>query len=153
MTANRERLKQNILELMDQLILCLRPSVSEEGALTELTMPQLRTLLHLQSQGPLRMSDLATRLGVGMPTASSLVGKLEEKNLVTREHDTLDRRVVICHVTGEGKEEAERFWRVKKGRMNTVMDMMNNDELELMTKALQIFCRAASSATEMPANL
>ncbi len=114
-------------------------------------MPQLRILLHLQSQGPLRMSDLSTRLGVGMPTASSLVGKLEEKKLVTREHDTLDRRVVTCHVTGEGKEEVERFWRVKQGRMNAVMDMMNNDELELLIRALQIFCRAASIATETPA--
>ncbi len=109
----------------------------------ELTIPQLRTLMWLYTLGQPRMSDLAIRLGVGMPTVTSLIGKLEEKGLAAREHDTHDRRVVRCLATEQGRGALEQLWQVKQERLDRLIDSLSEAELELVARALEIIIRVA----------
>jgi DNA-binding MarR family transcriptional regulator len=132
---------KNVAELIEQLLLSFKPQICEESRLMELTLQQFRTLVLLYIEGPKRMSDISCQLGIGMPAVTSLVSKLEEKGLVTREHNTEDRRVVLCFATKQGKVEVERFWRIRKEQINRIVGSLNAEEIILVAKATETILR------------
>ncbi|MBI2866146.1 MAG: winged helix-turn-helix transcriptional regulator [Chloroflexi bacterium] len=134
----RERLEQRLSQLMDRMVLSMRPPVTHVPLLMELTMPQLRTLLLLFGLGPLRMGDLASTLSVALPTATSLMTKLEEKGLATRQHTSLDRRVVLCSLTEQGRREAEKIWRIRLEHLDMLTSALDERELELVVQAMEL---------------
>jgi DNA-binding MarR family transcriptional regulator len=133
---------------MGRMFLNMRPPVSELWPLMELTMPQLRTLMVLHARGPLRMSDIATYFGVGLPTVTSLVSKLEEKGLAIREHNTQDRRVVMCSATEQGQLQAERLWSAGRERMAQLTASFSEEDLELVAQAMELIVGAAERIRE-----
>lgn len=52
--------------------------------------------------GPLTPSELATREGIQRPSATRVVGRLEEEGLIVREQDPADRRSSRVRVTETG---------------------------------------------------
>ena len=88
------------------------------------------------------MSEISNRLGVGLPTVTNLVSKLEEKGLVSREHDTTDRRVVFCSVTERGKAEIEQLWSVRKEQIAKLAESLSEEDLNLVTRAMEIILEA-----------
>jgi DNA-binding MarR family transcriptional regulator len=57
--------------------------------------------------GPLRLSELAERMGVTAPTASRAVDGLVELGLLERLPDPGDRRAVRIDVTESGRKDVE----------------------------------------------
>ena len=72
-------------------------------------MPQAKTLHLVAAEGRIRMSVLATRLGVTLSTVSGLVERLVEAGCVVRHDDPVDRRQVVVTLTPEGDALIERF--------------------------------------------
>jgi DNA-binding MarR family transcriptional regulator len=68
-----------------------------------MTSTQRAALVELGDGGPLRLSDLATRMGVSAPTASRTVDALHELGLVERVQDARDRRALNVELTPEGR--------------------------------------------------
>ncbi len=146
----RQQARQRVASLLQRMITTMRPELkgNTDWVLLQLSHAQLRVLMLLNERGPLRMSDISAHLGVGMPTVTSLVSKLEQKGLAAREHDTRDRRVVRCFATPQGKAEAERFWRVRKERLAQITGSLNEDELDSVAEALEFIIRAALRSRE-----
>ena len=66
----------------------------------------LFTLCH-HPQGSLTMSRLAACLGLSPPQLSKIVAPLEERRLVRRCHDEMNRRLVTITVTDPGRQAME----------------------------------------------
>ena len=81
-----------------------RPAIVELLGLRDVSLPQLRVLLTLHTDGALAMSELAESLGVGLPTASHLVEKLVRAGWVERGDAEGDRRITRVRLTQEGAE-------------------------------------------------
>lgn len=145
MKSHQHHARQRVVTLLGRMFLSMRPQFQgeEEWLVMKLTHAQLRALMLLDERGPFRMSDISAHLGVGMPTVTSLVSKLERKGLAAREHDTRDRRVVQCFATPKGKAEVERFWRVRNERITQVTDSLSDEELNSVAEALELIIRAA----------
>src|SRR5260370_25354330 len=80
---------------------------------TDITLPQLRTLLILAEEGPLVIGQIAQRLGVGLSTGGHLVDRLVQASLAERAEDTGDRRPTPARLTPAGEElHARRLNRV-----------------------------------------
>ncbi|MBT0567270.1 MarR family winged helix-turn-helix transcriptional regulator [Williamsia sp. CHRR-6] len=79
----------------------LRALRSQAGAPT-LSMGSTSALWTLVNQHPMRMSELAQREGVAVPTMSRIVAILERNALVVREADPNDRRASLLTPTDEG---------------------------------------------------
>jgi DNA-binding MarR family transcriptional regulator len=63
----------------------------------ELNRRHLPALLAITFGGPLSVSDLASRLGLGLPTTSTLVGELSRAGLIDRSECPTDRRrTIVC---------------------------------------------------------
>lgn len=65
---------------------------------------QLWALSEIASSAGMRVNDLSERMALHQTTASNLINALVERNLVRRERDTEDQRVVRLHVTTDGKK-------------------------------------------------
>jgi DNA-binding MarR family transcriptional regulator len=61
-------------------------------------------LLAVALAGPLSVSDLAKRLGLGLSTTSTIVGQLDRAGLVHRSEDDADRRRTIVRVHDDHRE-------------------------------------------------
>jgi len=71
---------------------------------TGLTLPQMHCLEILGAAGPLRMRELAERLGVTTGTLTALADRLEQAGCVERCPDPDDRRAVRLGLTPAGRE-------------------------------------------------
>jgi DNA-binding MarR family transcriptional regulator len=89
----------------------------EEHPLFELSMAQFRTLLTIDHAQPATISELARRMGVGLPAASHLVDRLVTAGLVERAEDPGDRRRTITRLSSSGQALVDRF---KHGPLHAV---------------------------------
>jgi DNA-binding MarR family transcriptional regulator len=77
----------------------LRQEAGTEGATSPTLIAALGTI---EREGPLTPSTLAERERIQRPTATRVVGRLEEAGLVTRTTDPSDRRVAHVAITPAG---------------------------------------------------
>jgi DNA-binding MarR family transcriptional regulator len=97
-------------QILDELSRLIRQLSRLSGGPDEgppLTATQRLALFELVDQGPLRLNDLAARMGTSAPTASRAVDALDELGLVDRQPDPEDRRALQLDLTPEGRRSVE----------------------------------------------
>ena len=155
--VRRDALIEQILEREQTLCRLMGPLQSEIWLDVDMSMAQLKTFFVLSTapaepDGGLRVSDLARRLGVTPPTASTLIDRLVERGLVDRREDPLDRRQQRCRLTPSGQELLARLHESGRWQSQSLLTVMSEDELRLVGQAVEILIRAAEqvTATGMP---
>ncbi|MCY3543731.1 MAG: MarR family transcriptional regulator [Chloroflexi bacterium] len=103
-----------------------------------LTIPQLRTLMLLEEQGPMRMGAISSHLGRALSATTSVVDRLAEKGLVGRLADPDDRRVVLCDLTDSGRSTIYQFWRLSEDRTQMIIDSLSPEQVEAVVRALEL---------------
>lgn len=78
------------------------------GRAAELSQNEVWLLDAVDSAGQLRLSDLATWQGVDKSTITPQVRKLEERGLLQRRADPIDRRAVRLALTSRGRALQKR---------------------------------------------
>ena len=104
----------------------------------ELTFSQMRLLFLLSKNGPSPMSRIADWLGVGLPTASGMVERVERHGLVARQHRLDDRRVVECGLTDEGHRLIEQISGTRLEMMRQLLDVLDDRELAEMARLVTV---------------
>ena len=102
--------RQDTVDLLMDISRLIRNLTRVTGAAEEgppMTATQRLALFELGDAGPLRVNDLADRMGVSPPTASRSVDALHELGLVERVPDPRDRRALSIDLTATGKELLE----------------------------------------------
>ncbi len=145
--AGKEALVEQMGDLVQRMYAQCRSESTEGWTELELTMPQLHTMA-LLSQGPQRMGVIAWRLNSSQSAATSMIDRLVDKDLVVRVPDKDDRRVVACQLTGTGREEMERLWRINRMRIAKMADYLTIEELRRVVEAMELLCLAGQRAQE-----
>ena len=78
-------------------------------------------LCRLHESGPLRLSELAARMGVDASTASRQVQQLERAGLVARVGDPADRRASLLELTPEGGRVLARMRQARHASLTQVL--------------------------------
>ncbi|HEX6607029.1 MAG TPA: MarR family transcriptional regulator [Chloroflexia bacterium] len=68
----------------------------------DLSGPRSRVLAEVAAARPVRMGDLAGRLGLTARTITTLVDALEQEGLIERQADRTDRRATLIDMTPMG---------------------------------------------------
>jgi DNA-binding MarR family transcriptional regulator len=71
------------------------------------SVPQLVTLGYLRDHPGASLSELAAQLGIGLPSASTLVTRLVDLGHVDRREDPAERRRTVLTLTRRGKAQLE----------------------------------------------
>jgi DNA-binding MarR family transcriptional regulator len=122
------------------------PDVPEWVA-QELTFGQMRLLFLLSKHGPSPMSHIAEWLGVGLPTASGIVERVERHGLVARQHRLDDRRVVDCQLTDAGLHLIDEISGMRLEMMRRFLGVLTEDELAEMARLITLVLERTRSRT------
>ncbi len=139
---NKEEIIESILQLTDKLFRQLLPILPMEWIHLDLTMSQLKIVLLLFITGHSRMSDIASELGVSLATATGVVDRLVERNLLVRNGDPDDRRVVLCELSNDGEKIIRDLWQLSQKRAGDLMSALDTTHLLLLSEALQALTHA-----------
>jgi len=113
-----------------------------------LTIPQLRALAFLQNNACASLTILAEYLGVTSASASTMVERLVQKELITRtEHPTLKRQIVLC-LTIAGEEHLQQVRQVTSDRLEEQLKYLPTELLQKLLDGLdelsQVFSVSSS---------
>lgn len=90
---------------------------------------QLSAANLLEVDGPMSMGKLAESLGISVASATGVVDRMEERNLVIRRNDAGDRRLVIVHAA-EGTQELFRTMeQIRREHLSRLLQQLTEDEL------------------------
>jgi DNA-binding MarR family transcriptional regulator len=94
-----------------------------------LTHGRFRVLRTLDQAGrPLRLSELATQLGIVPRSATSVVDDLEASGLLARHPDPHDRRATLVALTPAGTDVLAAVRRNRRDAMVTLLDRLTPAE-------------------------
>lgn len=144
----KEGLIENILKLTDKAFRELFPMLPKEWLHLDLTMSQLKVVLLLFISGPSRMSDIASALGVSLATATGVADRLVERDIVLREADPEDRRVVLCRLSNKGEKLISGLWQLSRERAGKLMRALAPSQLRLITEGLEALLQAGEVTKE-----
>jgi len=89
---------------------------------------QIHTVMWLGTDGPLTMSELASRLRSKLPACTGIVDRIERTGLVERERDPSDRRVVRVVLTAAGAALYDELKSRMLGRMGFVLGALDAED-------------------------
>ena len=96
----------------------------------DLSKPEILALESIYQKKELIMSQLAKNLDIGFSTATKIIDRLLEKNLVIRESDPGDRRIVKVVLTKKGNEFVMLHRKHKKEIFEKILNILTPDEQE-----------------------
>lgn len=85
---------------------------------------------------PKNMSAIARELSVTVGTLTIAMNSLVKKGFVTRERGCEDRRVVYISLSDKGRSAYEHHAQFHKSMIEGVMKQLEDDEIEVLIKAL-----------------
>ncbi len=135
MKQEKEALIQHIIEVSGNIYDALKPNIPVDYLSSDLTVAQLRVLLVLHTDGPAKMSSIASILHVALSTATGVMDNLVKKELVVREADLHDRRLVVCKLSPAGQELINKLWVSGEFQMER---LLNGLTLEQLGKATEV---------------
>lgn len=112
-----ENLNRLFVQVMSEIFL----SPHSSQACNDLTGAQKKILYHLAMCGPHKMSDIARQVSVSVTGATGVVDRLVKMELVERDHDPSDRRVILIRLTALGQQTFEELQTAHQRRLEEVL--------------------------------
>ncbi|AJC60627.1 MarR family transcriptional regulator [Streptomyces sp. 769] len=108
-----------------------------------LTLPQLRTLVALHGEGPVKLVALAAGLDVNPSTAMRMVDKLEARGLVDRQLNPDNRREVILGLKPQGRRLVEKVMAHRHQEIQAIVASLPADRRAELVRGLRALTDAA----------
>ena len=139
MTRSQPTASARAVEIIDALAPLLahhRRSWAARCQAHGLSMTGFQVVALLEMQGAMPMSRLAEEIGVALPNATGIVGRLEERGIVERIHDTADRRIVLVGLTDEGRRLIGEMEAVRRARMTRLIATLDDAQQERLLQTV-----------------
>jgi DNA-binding MarR family transcriptional regulator len=117
-------------------------------AADEVTLPQYRALVVLQSRGPQPANALAAELGIAASGVTRLCDRLETKGLIAREPVEGNRRELCVRVTDAGAQLVATVSRRRRRELHRVVAAMPPRHRRSLARTLEAFNDAAGEVPE-----
>ncbi|GGG11671.1 MarR family winged helix-turn-helix transcriptional regulator [Paenibacillus aceti] len=106
----------------------------EDNLAPSLTTSQLSVLevMSQQELQSLKPSDLIPFLSTTPAAVTMLLDRMERGELIRRDRDETDRRIVWVSITDKGKEELERGVSIRNTYLNGILDRISTHNQQLL---------------------
>lgn len=102
-----------------------------------LTGPQLVVLRELNRYDKIPVGRLAQQVSLSHATVTGILDRLEQKGLVKKEPDLVDKRRVLTQITEDGRKRVEAVPMVLQERFSTELRKLRDWEQTLILSSLQ----------------
>ncbi|MEV6690626.1 MarR family transcriptional regulator [Micromonospora sp. NPDC051196] len=139
-----EELPESLREIEHELAALLRRGRAISWEIASEVHPNLEPnayglLLWLRRSGAIRLTDLATRLGVGKGTLSRQIHGLETLGLVRRDPDPSDRRAAQLSLTEEGQRRFDAARASRLGQIRRALQSWPQRDVEEFARLMRQF--------------
>ena len=141
---------ERLLQESGQVFRCLHSGQSQAWLSVDLTMPQLKALVHVVQGAHTTSSQVARALGVTLPTVTGIVDRLCEQGLVVRQEDPEDRRITRVVATPQAQELVRRLLRYRDERLTSLLASLDRDQLATVARAFEYLAEAAVRMDQEP---
>ena len=122
-------------------------SINPKGLLKiNLTTAQIKLLTCFSDKDTHSMTELSISLAVSMPTITAMVDRLETANMVKRERNSVDRRVVQVRLTAAGKRELKKLSTIRKEEMEKILMNLSETEMNTFLGSIELVARLLTKA-------
>ena len=122
-------------------------SINPKGLLKiNLTTAQIKLLTCFSDKDTHSMTELSISLAVSMPTITAMVDRLETANMVKRERNSVDRRVVQVRLTGAGKRELKKLSIIRREEMEKILMNLSKKEMDTFLGSIELVARLLTKA-------
>lgn len=131
---------QQIIRILDELAPVLarqKQALARHGCLRAVSTGNLHVLMVLDIGGPVPMSRLAELLDVSLPSATGIVGRMEERGLIERIRDLSDRRVVLVRLTDAGRRTVQDMELMRRQHLAQILRAMTPTDRAICLKAFR----------------
>jgi len=112
--------------------------------------PNQMHILKMVSHAPMSISELARAHHVSTPTMSSIIDKLEKKELLKRERSTEDRRVVHAGITHNGEVLMSEMFARFIQEVSQILEPMPPEDKKMVMKGFEVLHKTISDALSTP---
>ena len=155
MSTMQRRLADTEGPSADQIDAVLRASRALVGIAAEsiaavddnVTVPQWRVLVMVDTRGPLNLAAVAAGLNVNPSNASRICDRLIKGGLLDRRESATDRRNITLTLTAAGRRLVTKVVRHRRRAITRVLRGMSHKDRELLATALDHFAAAAGEPT------
>lgn len=95
---------------------------------------ELFTMLLVDKQGEVIMSQIAEDIHIPMSTATGMVERLVKLGYLMRERSELDRRIVVIKLTDEGKTLINGLKEMVSQYVHRINESLTKEEISLLSK-------------------
>lgn len=103
----------------------------------DLTIPEWKLLGQLYEHSEMSLADLADRLSVEPPLVTSLIDRLEKKDLVTRTLHKTDKRVKVVRATEKGMKLIPDVEKAVKNAMKNLLNGVSKKDALAYIRVLE----------------
>ena len=115
-----------------------------------LSMTGFQVLALLEMDGAISMSHLAEKIGVALPNATGIVGRMAERGIVERSHDASDRRIVLVGLTDQGRRLIGEMESVRRARMTRLFGALDPAQQDRLLQTVHDLRAAAARLQDQP---
>jgi DNA-binding MarR family transcriptional regulator len=144
----KENIK-SIIGLMNNLMLSAKAHEPHPWLHLELTREQLRVMFLLSFKGRSSPGEAAASFGVPKANVTSIIDRLVDKGLISRQENPDDRRSYILSLTEEGKNQVERLREIGAAKIKGVLKKMSDNALVSLQMGLEALIQALEEEGEV----
>lgn len=133
-------MKNNIDKQLFEMIFNVYKSMKKNYSLitkNNLSMVQLHGLIYIFENPSCSLKELAEKFSISTPSANDLVNRLVKSNLIKREEDKKDRRLVRLILTVKGKNVLEKILKSKKKCFSFLIERLSFSEKKQLLSILK----------------
>lgn len=94
----------------------------------EITPMQFGLCMLLKINGKLTMGELSNAIGVSMPTLTGIIDRLVKREIVIRDKDEKDRRVVLVSLSPTGEYVLEKMRQIETEHVRPIMTFLSSED-------------------------
>ena len=140
---------ESIIGLINNLMLSTKAHEPHPWLHLELTREQLRVMFLLSFKGRSSPGEVAASFGVPKANVTSIIDRLVEKGLISRQENPDDRRSYILSLTEEGKSQVERLREIGVAKIKGVLERMPYNALVSLQMGLEALIKALEEEGEV----
>ena len=152
MISDTETVAAELMSELGPIIAGERAAFAQRCHDRSISMTHLHLMTLLETHGSLPMSRVAELLGCGLPAATGIVSRMEERGLVERQHESEDRRVVTLRLSDEGAAEVRELQLSRRERMATALTHLSEPEREQLLTSVRSLRAAFNRANSQGVN-
>ena len=132
-----EKYAEKLIFLVPAIFKAFRIKHPEKILDIDISVSELSVLRYLFFKTKPSMSEMGKDLSIDLSTLTRIVDKLVKKNLVVREPDLKDRRVIRVVMSKEGRAIGEQFKQKGKEKAKSVLMQMTLKERDTFLNLLE----------------